>query len=111
MHERKKHTSYGEIIKRILKGEGKASVESRQSAFDNSGLTEPLRTLVDKIAYHSAKVTDENIKEVISSGTGEDQVFELVICAAAGQASRQYESALKALTEAINKTERQKDAT
>jgi hypothetical protein len=34
-------------------------------------------------------------------GTSEDQIFELVICAAIGQATRQYETALEALAEAM----------
>ncbi len=111
MYEEKKQSAYRELINRILKGEGKASVESRQAAFDNSGLTEPLKTLANKVAFHPVKVTDGDIKEIISSGTGEDQIFELVICAAAGQASRQYGSALKALKEAMEKAERNTDAT
>jgi hypothetical protein len=34
---------------------------------------------------------------VEASGLGEDQIFELVVCAAIGQATRQYQSALGAL--------------
>jgi alkylhydroperoxidase/carboxymuconolactone decarboxylase family protein YurZ len=37
---------------------------------------------------------------VKESGLSEDEVFELVVCAAVGQAARQYESALAALAEA-----------
>ena len=35
------------------------------------------------------------------SGLTEDQIFELVVCAAVGQATRQYESALEALAAAV----------
>jgi len=34
-------------------------------------------------------------------GLSEDQIFELVVCAAIGQATRQYQSALGALAEAV----------
>lgn len=111
MNEENKYSAYGEIIKRILEGEGKASAEARQAAFDNSGLTEPLSTFVNKVALHPAKITDEDIREIVSSGFDEDKIFELIICAAVGQAARQYESALKALSEATDEAERQGDAT
>ncbi|MVE34508.1 hypothetical protein D6V09_18940, partial [Vibrio cholerae] len=45
------------------------------------------------------QVTDEDIAAVLSSGVSEDQLFELVVCSAIGQATRQYETALEALTE------------
>jgi alkylhydroperoxidase/carboxymuconolactone decarboxylase family protein YurZ len=37
---------------------------------------------------------------VRASGLTEDEVFELVVCAAVGQATRQYEAALAALQDA-----------
>lgn len=101
--------SYKALIKRILEGKGKASIDERHSAFDNTGLKEPLSTLINKIALHPAKITNEDVKNVISSGLDEDQIFELIICGAVGQAARQYDSALKALSEAQNKIGNEKD--
>ena len=49
-----------------------------------------------------ARVTDEDLGAVKAVGLTEDQVFELVICAAVGQSSRQYTSALEALDQAMN---------
>jgi hypothetical protein len=40
---------------------------------------------------------------VKQSGLSEDQVFEIVVCAAIGQASRQYNAALGALEAATGK--------
>lgn len=85
------------LVARVLDSEGTAPRELRRAAFDNAGLDEPLRTLVDKVAYRACRVTDEDITTVRAAGLSEDEVFEIVVCAAIGQASRQYGSALAAL--------------
>src|SRR4029453_11530319 len=89
------------LIARILEGDGRASPAQRRAAFDNRGLAEPLRTLADKVASHAYKVTDETIAAAKAAGFGEDQIFELVVCAAVGQATRQHDMALAALVEAL----------
>jgi hypothetical protein len=88
------------LVARVLHGDGKAPAELRRAAFDNVGLDEPMRTLIEKVAYHSYRVTDEDVAAVRSAGLSEDQIFEIVVCAAIGQASRQHRSALAALTSA-----------
>jgi hypothetical protein len=85
------------LASRILEGNGKASPAERRAAFNNSGLAESLGTLVDKVARHAYRVTDEDIAAVRESGLSEDQVFEIVVCAAIGQATRQYDTALAVL--------------
>jgi hypothetical protein len=85
------------LAMRILEGAGRTSRYERRAAFNNSGLGEPLLGLVDKVARHAPGVTDEDIATARASGLSEDQVFEIVVCAAIGQATRQYESALAAL--------------
>jgi hypothetical protein len=85
------------LARRILEGDGKVSPSERRAAFNNSGLAEPLGTLVDKVARHADRVTDEDIAAARESGHSEDQVFEVVVCAAIGQAARQYEAAIAAL--------------
>jgi hypothetical protein len=99
-----------ELIARILEGNGKASPAQRRAAFDNTGLTEPLRTLINKVAKQPTQVTDENIAAVKAAGLSEDQIFELVVCAAVGQATRQYETGLEALAKAITDKKRSEDA-
>lgn len=92
------------MVTRILEGDGKASFSLRRAASENTGLTGPLNTLINKIAKHAHQVTDEDIAAARASGLSEDQIFEIVVCAAIGQASRQYETALAAL-EAASKEE------
>jgi hypothetical protein len=89
-----------ELIARVVEGNGKAAPELRRGAFDNAGLSEPVRTLIDKVANNAHRITDEDIAAVRAAGLSEDQIFEIVICAAVGQASRQYTSALAALARA-----------
>jgi alkylhydroperoxidase family enzyme len=91
------------LASRILEREAKASPSERRAAFHNSGVAEPLSTLVDKVARHADAVTDEDIAAAKASGLSEDQVFEIVVCAAIGQATRQYDAALAALEAAIGK--------
>jgi hypothetical protein len=67
------------LIARILEGDGRASHAQRRAAFDNAGLAEPLSILIDKVAKHAYKVTDEDIAAVGASGLSEDQIFEIVV--------------------------------
>ena len=99
--EEKKRTAHRAVVSRALEGDGRSSREARRSAFENAGLGEPLCTLIDKVARQPTRVTDEDIAAVVASGISEDQIFELVVCAAIGAATRQYESALHALEEAM----------
>src|SRR5215831_17186271 len=84
------------VVARILQGDGRASHAQRRAAFDNAGLAEPLGTLIDKVAKHAYKVTDEDVTAAKASGFSEDEIFEIVVCAAIGQATRQYDTALAA---------------
>jgi hypothetical protein len=91
------------LASRILEGDGKASPSERRAAFRNGGLAGPLGTLVDKVARHAYRVTDEDIAAARESGLSEDQVFEIVVCAAIGAATRQQDTALEALAAATRK--------
>ncbi len=88
------------LVARILEGSGYASHAQRSAAFHNEGTGGPVSTLIDKVAKCSYKVTDEDIAAAKAAGLSEDQIFELAVCAAVGQATRQYDSALAALTAA-----------
>jgi hypothetical protein len=91
------------LVSRILEGAGEATPCVRRAAFENNGLTEPLSTLADKVARYAYKVTDEDITAARLSGLNEDQVFEIVVCAAVGEATRQYDRAFAALEAATEK--------
>lgn len=82
------------LIERITRGDGRASREARTAVF-----AKPDRPLLEKVAQHAYRVTDEDVAAE-KSARSEDEVFELVVCTAVGQAKRQYDSALAALDEA-----------
>jgi hypothetical protein len=96
-----KRTAHQAVVTRVLEGDGRASRAQRRAAFDNATLTEPLGGLISKVAKHPTQITDEDITAVKVSGLSEDQIFELVVCAAVGEATRQYQNGLEALALAI----------
>jgi hypothetical protein len=81
------------LVRRIREGPGRASAELRARAFANAEAGE----LVDKVANRSAEITDADFA---ATGLSDDELFEVVICAAVGAASRQYKAGLAALDEA-----------
>jgi hypothetical protein len=85
------------VIERTLRGPGVASTAARQAAFDNRSVDERARALIDKVARTAWKVTSADVSAVTGAGVREDEVFELVICAALGQATRQLDAALAAV--------------
>ena len=91
------------LVTRILEGDGKASRAQRRAAFENAGPTGQLGTLIDKVARHAHQVTDDDIAAAKAMGLSEDQIFEMVVCAAIGQSTRQYDAALAALSAASEK--------
>jgi hypothetical protein len=78
------------LVDRILHGPGRAPTEERAQAFANANHPEPLRGLLDKVATRSAQVTDTDFDTALGAGFTDDQLFELVSCAAVGEATRQY---------------------
>jgi adenine-specific DNA methylase len=95
-------TRYREaVVSRALQGPGIASAAARRAAFDNQGVDEPARQLVAKVAAAAWTVTDADVVAAKTAGVTEDEIFELTVCAALGQATRQLDAALRALDEAI----------
>lgn len=88
------------LLGRVLGPDGTAPPDLRRAAFDNTGLDEPLSILADKVAQCSYRVSDEDIAAARAAGLSEDQIFEIVVCAAVGQANRQYSNGIAALTAA-----------
>jgi alkylhydroperoxidase family enzyme len=91
------------VVARILEGDGRAPQAQRRAAFDDVALPDPLRALVDAVARQANRVTDGDVAAARAAGLTEDQIFEIVVCAAIGQATRQYESAWAALEAATDK--------
>jgi hypothetical protein len=101
--EDKKRAAHRALVDRVLTGEGRAAARLRARAFSNDGLSPPLDALIGKVVARPAQVTEADLAEAKASGCTEDQVFELVICAAVGQSARLYEAGLAALAEATGK--------
>jgi hypothetical protein len=98
--EGKERAAYRALVDRVLNGDGRAPAEQRARAFGNDGLAPPLDALIDKVASRPAQVSDADFAAAKASGFSEDQLFELVICAAVGQSTLLYEAGLAALAEA-----------
>ena len=99
--EDKKRAAYRALQDRIVNGEGRASPEQRARAFGNAGLSPPLDGLLGKVATRPAQVTDADFAAARAAGFSEDELFELVICAAVGQSARLYDAGLAALADAV----------
>ena len=99
--EDSKRAAYRALEDRILKGEGRASPERRARAFGNAGLPQPLDGLLGKVATRPTQVTDADFAAARAAGFSEDELFELVICAAVGQSARLYDAGLAALADAV----------
>jgi hypothetical protein len=96
----KKQAAHRALVDSVLNAEGRASPQQRASAFGNDGLPPPTQALIDKVATEPTQVTDADFAAAKASGYTEDQLFELVICAAVGQSTRMYEAGLAALAQA-----------
>ena len=97
----RKRAAFRGLVDRILHGDGTASRESRAQAFGNAGVASPLDALIGRIATSPSSVTEADFAAAEAAGFSQDQLFELVVCAAVGQSARQYDAGLAALAEAI----------
>ncbi|MEU4425548.1 hypothetical protein AB0F81_33415 [Actinoplanes sp. NPDC024001] len=94
-----KRTAHRALVERLLHGPGTTSAEQRAAAFHNAAGA-PASALVDRVATAPTRITDADFSAAVAAGLSDDQIFELVVCAAVGQAGRQYEAGLAALAEA-----------
>jgi hypothetical protein len=99
--EDNKRAAYRALQDRILNGDGRASPELRARAFGNIGLSPPLDGLLGNVATRPTQVTDADFAAARAAGFSEDELFELVICAAVGQSARMYDAVLAVLADAI----------
>ena len=87
------------VIETVTSGPARSPAEQRRAAFGNDGVPQAARSLVGKVVASAYKVTDDDV-HAAAKALGEDEVFELVTCAAIGAANRQLDAALAALAEA-----------
>jgi alkylhydroperoxidase family enzyme len=83
------------LVDQVLRGDD----GRRAQAFHNEGLPPSLASLIDKVARRPAQVTAADIAAARASGFSEDELFELIVCAAVGASSRLYDAGLSALAE------------
>ncbi|MBO2463447.1 hypothetical protein [Actinomadura violacea] len=97
----RKRVAQQALVDRVLGGDGRASADERARAFRNEGLDPPLDALIGKVAGEAAQVTDADVAAAKASGRTEDELFELVVCAAVGRSARIYDAGLAALEQAL----------
>lgn len=89
------------VVERVLRGPGSAPSAARQAAFDNRGVDNRAAALVDKVSRRAWTVTNEDVAATKRAGVSEDEIFELTVAAALGQATRQLDAALAVLDTAV----------
>ncbi|CAN5837628.1 hypothetical protein BH11MYX2_BH11MYX2_20010 [soil metagenome] len=87
-------------IESVLGPKGHAAQAQREAAFANHGVAPGALALIDKVTKNAWKVNDEDVAGAKAAGVTEDEVFELTVCAAMGQSTRQLDAAMAALEEA-----------
>lgn len=92
-------------ITALLRSPGETQISLRSAVFERlrSGkgeLPENLVALTEKVADRPWSVTDEDISFLRAAGYSEDQLFELIVAAAAGAGLRRLDAGLRALEEA-----------
>jgi hypothetical protein len=86
-----------QVIERAVRGPGMTGGAARRAAYENNGVNPRARDLLSKVARQAWTVTDEDVTATKAAGFSEDEIFELTICAALGQANRQLNAAIAAL--------------
>jgi alkylhydroperoxidase family enzyme len=96
----RKRAAHLALADRIVHGAGHASAEQRARAFAGDDLPPTLGTLIGKVTALPVRVTDADFAAAKAAGFSDDELFELVVCAAVGHSSRLYHAGLAALAEA-----------
>jgi|ERR1051326_5130806 alkylhydroperoxidase family enzyme len=90
------------VINSLLGSPGETATSLRRAVFErvrtgNGEAPEGLAALVEKIADQPWTVTDDDIVRAREAGYSEDQIYELVLAAAAGAGVRRLDAGLRAL--------------
>jgi alkylhydroperoxidase family enzyme len=89
-------------IASLLGAPGETDSSLRQAVFDRLRLgtgevPENLKALVEKIADRPWRVSDEDFTRLREARYSEDQIYELVLAAAAGAGVRRFDAGLRAI--------------
>ncbi len=96
------HRLRAAAIERSVRGSGSSTAAQREAAFTATGVDPRAQPLIDKVTQHAYKTTREDVAAAKAAGLTEDQIFELVVSAALGQATRQLDAATAALDAAFS---------
>ncbi|MFC9892956.1 hypothetical protein ACFVMC_04610 [Nocardia sp. NPDC127579] len=100
-----KRVAYLDLVDRVRHGAGRADPELRDRAFHGVGLPSAVQTVIDQVTTRPNTLTDGDFAAATVAGFTEDQLFELVICAAVGRSTRLYEAGMAALDAALREEE------
>lgn len=85
------------IVKRATEGPGHLGSRVRIEVAKNGDVPTALRPIVETEHEGAWNVTDAHFEPAWQAGYNEDQLFEVVVCAALGAASKRLNAALRAL--------------
>lgn len=88
------------VIERAVRGPGVSTPPARRAAFDGRDGDPRIAALMEKVRERAWEISDDDVRAAVAAGVAEDEVFELVVCAALGQAQRQLDAACHALDRA-----------
>lgn len=83
----------------VLRGPGHLDPRLREAVAARREMPEELRALVENVAHHAYKVTDEDFA-ALRERYAEDELFEIVVSAALGAALDRVHAGLRALEQA-----------
>ena len=89
------------VSRAILEGKGRSTADARRRAYDGEGAEGAVAAYIAKVRDAAYKITDDDVAALRAAGLDDDQIFELSVAAAVGQATRQYDAAAAALDEAL----------
>jgi hypothetical protein len=81
----------------ILGLEGSVASELRRAAFRGEPVAADIDPYLDKVRRHAYRVTDEDVAGLHEAGWSDDEIFELTVAAASGQAFYRLHRGLRAV--------------
>jgi hypothetical protein len=96
----KQAQAFQNLVDAILGPSAETSASLRKSIFHQAPHVDPvLQSFVEKVTSGGYKVTDEDIVTLHHAGYSDDAIYEIVVCAATGNAKAMLERATRAMEE------------
>ena len=93
-HEAARHA----LEEAVFSGKARLDSRTRRAIGSRQDVPAELRELVEKIAHHAYRVTDEDVAKLRSKYT-EDELFEVIVSASLGAAAARLDAGLRLLEE------------